>query len=221
MEHDIRYPHSHPLALEYLLRVIHDMALPVGDLLDGAAAWVEANQNEDGSLKNPSDLLDYPHEPWWNEGGQTQPDSIVGLLMVANKANPAIVSKTREWVEANLPLDAIQNQEWLFMLYHAYDYFMNVSDFPNLEQMRQATIQRIIDLSQAAPENQAYSLFTFVRSPESPIAQAAPALVQSKLDLMASQQGSDGGWGDQHGLPQWSSYVTILALQRLKAFGRW
>src|SRR5829696_1658490 len=61
LEHDMRYPLSHPLALEFLLRVLHDTALPAGDLLDRAAAWVQANQNEDGSLRNPADLLDYPH----------------------------------------------------------------------------------------------------------------------------------------------------------------
>src|SRR5690606_12323157 len=69
LEHDIRSPSSHPLALEYLLRILADCRLPAGDLLDGAATWLEANQNEDGSLKNPPDLQDYPHAPWWAGGG--------------------------------------------------------------------------------------------------------------------------------------------------------
>lgn len=221
LEHDMRYPNSHPLALEFLLRLLHDTGLPAGDLLDGAAAWVEANQNDDGSLKNPPDLLDYPHAPWWNEGGQSQPDAITGGLIRESKANAAIVKKTRAWVQANRSLAAIESEEWLFMLYHAYDYFMNDVDFPDVERYRQATIQRIIALANAAPEDQAYSLFMFVKNAESPIAQAAPVLIQRNLDLLASQQKADGSWLDQHGLPQWSPYWTIIALQRLKSFGRW
>jgi hypothetical protein len=166
-------------------------------------------------------LLDYPHAFWWDEGGQSQPDSIVGGLIREGKANAAIEKKTRVWVEANLSLEAIAKQEWLFMLYHAYDYFMNVSDFPNVETFRQATIQRIVQLAEAAPDNQAYSIFMFVKNPESPLAKAAPALVQRNLSLIASQQKEDGSWEDQHSLPQWSSYWTIIALQRLRAFGRW
>lgn len=221
LEHDIRYPHSHPLAMEYLLRVLHDTGLPAGDLLDGAAAWVEVNQNADGSLKNPPDLLDYPHAPWWNDGGQNQPDAIVGGLLREGKANAAIVQKTRLWVQANRGIEAIVNEEWLFMLYHAYDYFFNDAAFPNVERYRQATIERIIQLAQAAPENQAYSLFMFVRDANSPINKAAPELVQRNLDLLAAQQREDGSWQDQHGLPQWSSYWTVIALQRLRTFGRW
>jgi hypothetical protein len=220
LEHDIRYPHSHPLPLEFLLRLLHDTGLPAGDLLGGAADWVEANQNDDGSLRNPPDLLDYPHAPWWDEGGQSKPDSIVGGLMREGKANAAIVNKTRAWVKANLSLEAIESEKWLFMLYHAYDYFMNDSDFPNVERYRQATIQRIIALAKTAPENQAHSIFMFVRTPESPVAKAAPALIQRSIDLAESQQIADGSWPDQHNLLQWMSHNTIINLQRLKAFGR-
>lgn len=221
LEHDMRYPGSHPLALEFLLRVLHDSALPAGDLLDGAAEWVQANQNEDGSLKNPPDLLEYPHAPWWNEGGQSQPDAIVGGLLREGKANASILSKTREWVHLNRSLENIASEEWLFMLYHAYDYFMNDSEFPEIEKYRQSTIARVIELAKAAPENQAYSLFMFVTKPDSPIAKAAPELVKHHLDLLEKQQLADGSWKDQHDLPQWSPYWTIIALLRLRSFGRW
>ena len=221
LEHDMRYPHSHPLALEFLLRVLHDTALPAGDLLDGAAVWVQANQDNDGSLRNPADLLDYPHAPWWNDGGQSQPDAIVGGLLREGKANDAIINKTREWVKANRGLEAIASEEWLFMLYHAYDYFFNDSGFPEVEKYRQATLERIVQLAETAPDNQAYSLFMFVKKADSPLNQFAPQLVERNLDLLAKQQQNDGSWQDQHGLPQWSPYWTIVALLRLREFGRW
>src|SRR5687768_10357867 len=81
LEHDARCPQSHPLALEFLLGVLAQFDLPPGSLLDGAGEWVARSRQADGSLHNPPELLDYPHAPWWNEGGQSIPDSIVGNLI--------------------------------------------------------------------------------------------------------------------------------------------
>jgi hypothetical protein len=62
-EPDMRSPKSHPLALEFLLTVLHFHELPVGSVLVGTPEWVLANQQPDGALMNPSDLLNYPHAP--------------------------------------------------------------------------------------------------------------------------------------------------------------
>ena len=43
--------------------------------------WVERNRHEDGSLKNPDSLHNYPHASWWSGGGQSAPDSITGNLI--------------------------------------------------------------------------------------------------------------------------------------------
>ena len=221
LEHDIRYPDSHPLALEFLLRVMQDTDLPPGNLLDGDAEWVQANQQEDGYLVRKPELLDYPHAPWWSEGGQNIPDSIVGGLMKFGKANEAIISKTRAWVQQHLTLDSIRNEAWLFMLYHAFDYFNADATFPNIEQYRKATIERIVSLGQQIPDNQMHSLCTFIPSPQSAVAQAAPQLVEHMLSHLESTQLPDGSWHDQHNLPQWWSYCTILNLLTLRRFGRW
>jgi hypothetical protein len=221
LEHDIRYPDSHPLALEYLLRVLQDTDLPVGNLLDGTAAWVQANQQEDGFLVRKPELMDYPYAPWWNEGGQNIPDAVVGGLMKFGQANAALINKTRQWVEQHLTLDSIRNQEWLFMLYHPFDYFNADNEFPDVEAYRAATIEQIVKLGQQAPDNQLYSLFMFVHSPQSAVAQAAPQLVERALAVLESSQLEHGGWQDQHGLPQWSSYWTILSLLTLRRFERW
>jgi hypothetical protein len=194
--------------------------LPPGSLLDGTAQWVEAQQQADGSLANPPELLDYPHAPWWNEGGQTQPDSIVGRLMASGKANDTLIQKTRQWVKTHRTLENIQNEEWLFMLYHAYDYFMNDDAFPEVETFRQATIERITTLAQAIPENQIHSFFTFAPTPQSRVTKAAPDLVNRFLDILQAQQQDDGSWHDQHDLPQWFSYTTILNLLTLRRYGR-
>jgi hypothetical protein len=229
LEHDIRTPDSHPLALEYILGVFAQHDLPTGELFDSAAQWVEAQQREDGSLRNPPSVLDYPHAPWWDanennptmSGGQGAPDSITGLLHRFNKSSSSLLHPTREWVEQNLTLEAIKANEWLFMAYHAYDYFMNVDDFPDVETYRQATIDNIVNGIQKIPEKQYYHLFRFAPTPDSPVAQALPQDVLSRiLDYLATTQQDDGGWPDEHGLDQWYPMTTINVLHGLQNFGR-
>jgi hypothetical protein len=222
MEHDIRCPHSHPLALEYLSGVLDQYQIPLGNLLDGAPEWLERHQNEDGSLINPPEVLDYPHAGWWDGGGQHIPASTVGLLMKWGKATPQLRERTARWVANNLNIDQLQKNDWLFMSYHAYDYYMNVDTAPNLEACREGAVETILDLAYKAPDDQTYSLFRFAPTPDSVVAKAAKeGFIEAKLDYLLSTQGDDGGWRDQHGLPQWYPMVTISNLYTLRNYGRW
>jgi hypothetical protein len=221
MEHDARCPDSHPLALEFLLTVLTRTGIDPGNLLDGTAHWVEIKQAEDGSLCNPAAFLDYPHAPWWNGGGQTMPDSIVGNLMTLGKATPKLIASTRGWVERNVTLEAIHANDWLFMSYHAYDYFFADDDFPEVERYQEAVIANILRLAASAPENQRHTFFNFAPTPYLPVALAADEeLLEACLQTLETTQQEDGGWRDQHGLPQWYPWVTICNLLTLRAYGR-
>ena len=229
LEHDIRTPDSHPLALEFILSVFAQHDLRLGDLFDAAAQWVEAQQREDGSLHNPASVLEYPHAPWWDvdennptmSGGQSAPDSITGLLQRFSKSTPGLLQATQAWVKQNLTLEAIKANEWVFMAYHAYDYFMNVDDFPNVSADRQATIDNIVEGIQKMPEKQSYHLFRFAPTPDSAVAQALPENVLSRiLDYLAATQQDDGSWHDEHGLAHWCPLTTINVLHGLQNYGR-
>ena len=212
MEHDIRCPDSHPLALEYLLSMLQETGLPPGDLLTGTENWVQANQNDDGSLKNPAAVLEYPHAPWWNEGGQTMPDSIVGNLLTLHTVPDDILAKTRQWVTQNMTLEKIRETEWLFMLYHPFHYSFADTAFPDVEKYQQVTIERIIELAEKLPEEQIQSYFSFAPTPDSPVAKAAPELTARYLDHLENSQQEEGHWKDQHNLTQWMPYNTISAV---------
>jgi len=223
LEHDIKAPQSHPLALEYLLGLMKHGAVPPGSIFAGTADWVEAQMDERGDLRNPPETRAYPLEPWWQEeGGQTMPDAIVGNLIHFGFATPSLIEKTKAWVLANYTPAKVQDNEWLFMAYHAFDFFFAVDDFPELERFQQATVDNIVACAEAAPENQYDSLFVFAPTPDSMIARALPAGLPDRfLDALSDAQQPEGNWLDQHNLPQWYPMTTINVLLALKRYGRW
>ncbi len=222
LEHDIKCPDSHPLALEFLLTVGRDTGVPLAGLFDGTVAWLEAQRNADGSLANPPTIRDYPLVPWWIEsGGQSIPASITGNLIRLGMCSPSLAESTRAWVQGQLGLEQIEANAWLFMAYHAFDYFMNVPDYPDLEAHRQATIRNIVACAVAAPENQYNVVFQFAPMPDSPVAQALPPeFLRRCLDYLADTQRADGSWPEEHGIPRWTPYATIRVLLALRRYGR-
>ncbi len=221
-EHDLSAPQSNPLALEYLLSTLRYTGLPIGNLFDGTSEWVESQMDDKGFLNNPPETREYPLAPWWQEtGGQNLPDVIVANLMYFDQAKSSLIEKTKKWAEVNHTLDSIRANEWLFMAYHAVDYFFTVDDFPNLEAYQQATIENVIACAEKAPENQYYSLLQFAPTPDSIIAKALPdGLLNRYLDYLETAQQVDGSWLDQHDLPQWYPIVTINVLLGLRRHGR-
>jgi hypothetical protein len=224
LEHDIKSPLSNPLMLEFLLSVIRDTGIHPGTLLDNTPAWLESVQNPDGTLGNPPGLLDYPYAQWW-ESGQNKPDSITGNLIKLNLCPPSVKEKTRDWVLENLTLEKIRSNNWLFMTYHAYDYFFNVDDFPQLEKYQTATMDNIYTCALGHEEqgemNKLFPFFKYAADLESPVAKDAPAgLVDRILDHLGSSQREDGGWDDEHGLVYWQPYFSTIILLALKRFGR-
>ena len=222
-EHDLKTPQSNPLSLEYLLGVMKYSGIPPGSILAGSADWLVAQMDKDGNLRNPPETRDYPLAPWWQDaGGQTMPDSIVGNLIHFNAATPSLIEKTIRWALANHTPESIRENNWLFMAYHAFDFFFAIDELPDLPHFRQATIHNIVACASAAPENQYDSLFSFAPSLDSPIAKALPAgLLDRALDLLEGAQQDDGRWLDQHNLPQWQSMTTINVLLALRRYGRW
>ena len=222
-EHDIMAPQSNPLALEYLLTVMKHTGIEPGAILYGASDWVESQMDEAGDLRNPPEIRKYPLAPWWQEtGGQTMPDSIVANLIHFGCAKPSLVQKTKHWVAKRHTLESIRANEWLFMAYHAVDFFFTIDEFPDLALYRQATVENVVECAQNAPKSQYDSLFAFAPTPDAIITRALPAgLLQRYLDVLEHAQTDAGCWVDQHDLQQWWPMTTINVLLALQRFGRW
>ncbi len=224
LEHDLRCPESHPAALEFLLFVLVTFRIPPGDLLYGTSEWLEAHQNEDGTLRNPPTLMDYPLAPWWaGDGGQTIPDSIFGNLMHYREMTDPLYERMMAWAAANITEEKIHANEWLFMAYHAYDFLRNLVVFPDRERLWTAVQENITACAQAARPDQAYEILRFAPDPALKSLthpQIPDAVITKMLDQLEGAQQTDGSWHDEHNLPQWYPYTTILVLFGLKNYGR-
>ena len=102
---------------------------------------------------------------------------------------------------------------------------MNVQDFPDVEQYRQATIDAIVRCAERnrknGKKNQYFVLFQFATSPDTEVAQAMPhSLLEYHLDHLTSSQREDGGWDDENGLKHWQPYFSTVVLLALKNFNR-
>jgi hypothetical protein len=223
LEFDIKTPESHPLALEFALQIVRVTGIRANSLFHDAPEWLARTQASDGSLTNPSSVLDYPCAPWWVEsGGQTSPASIVGNLMRLSIVLGDVADATRQWVMENLTLEKIRNNTSLTMAYQAHDYFLNVDDFPNIGLYRSATLENIITLAEAAEPEQYYQFALYASDPDSPVAQAAsPKLKRRIFGTLAKIQQADGAWHDEHGFAEWHPWTTIAVLHALRQHGYW
>ncbi|MBC8171600.1 MAG: hypothetical protein H7X77_08000 [Anaerolineae bacterium] len=223
IEPDITTPVSHPRAMEFALQIFRTTGMRANNLFNDAPEWLETNRNVDGSLLNPAHLLDYPCAPWWRAScGQTSPASIVGNLVRLGIGTPIVLDSTSQWVQDNLTLEQLNSNDGLTLAYEAYDYFMNIDDFPQVERYRKAVIDNIIALVDAAPEKAGCSFFLLAVRPESPLAKAAPAALKKRLlSYLKATQTADGIWQDEHELPHWYPWTTIVVLNALKTYGVW
>ena len=222
IEHDLKCPDSNPISLEFLLTINRDTGMPMGSLLDGTIEWLENNLNDDGSFKAPDTLYDYPHA-WWmaKDIDPTIPDSIVGNLSRLGYLTPLLKESTRRWVSKNLNIDKVLSNNWLFMAYHAFDYYTNIGENEVTIGAESAVAKNIIQCVENAKESQYHTLFHFIKSPDDKLAKVIPnSYIDKFLDHLQAAQREDGGWNDEHGLEYWQPYITIEILCALRNFGR-
>ena len=211
--------------LEFLLSIGRDTGLPLSGVLDGTPQWVEGVQGEDGCAAESARPAGLPARALVGRRRQTQPDSITGNLTKLGLCPPVVRERTRQWVLANLGLDHIRANEWLFMAYHPFDYYMHVDDFPDVDAYRAATMENIYACALAHERkgelHKLFAIFQFAPGPDSPVAQHAPTgLIDRVLDHLQATQREDGGWDDEHGLAYWQPYFSTVVLLALQRFGR-
>lgn len=64
----------------------------------------------------------------------------------------SLAASTSKWAKSNLTLEHIQANDWLFMAYHAHDYYLNLEDTPENRPFIEATIDNILKCAQNATD---------------------------------------------------------------------
>lgn len=224
LEHDVKCPDSTVIALEFGLTVFRETHIPVSNLFEGSGQWVIDHANEDGTLRNPSTMLDYPCAPWQRDGHDCSL-STVGNLFRFGYGNDELLSIGHRIAKERVTLEKIAENDWFFMCYRPFDFYFNIPAFDDIEDYQEAVLANMNACLKLHIEKgemkKLFPLFQFIHSPNSPLLEAIDqSLVEQTLDYYASTQREDGGWDDEHGLKYWQPYFSTLVLLGLKRFNR-
>lgn len=221
IEHDIRTPESHAVAVEFALGVMAEFDLAATDVVARTAAWCEGNQVESGEFPLGESFHRYPRAPWWQEATSWPPDAITARLARLGAAPPRLRERAARWVDANLQVEELRGldgESWRYRLYHYADYFSAI-ETAGAATWREAIAAKVVELARVQADGECALGWGWAAAlPEG----AVPAdLVEKRLAALAAGQQEDGGWPDPHGLIQWRSLHTLWALKTLRARGRW
>jgi hypothetical protein len=218
VEHDIRTPASHAVAVEYALGVLAEFKLANPESVARTAAWCEASQAESGEFSIGEAFHRYPRAGWWQEVTSWPPDAITGRLAALGAAPPRLRERTARWVAQHLTLEELRGldlESWRYRLYHYADYFFNV-EAPDAAGWREAIQEKVVELARAQPDAECALGWGWTAA--LPAGAIPRELVEKRLTVLASSQEEDGGWPDPHGLLQWRPMHTIWALRTLGAY---
>jgi hypothetical protein len=221
IEHDVRAPASHAVAVEYSLAVIREFDLSEPAMLARTAAWCEAQQLASGAFPLPKQVHRYPRAPWWRETQEWPPDAIVGRLAALGVSSPRLLERARGWAERHLTREELAGltvENWVYRLYHYAEYFLNIEVFPEREAWRAATLEKTVELARAQPDAAAGMGFGWTAT--LPPGVLPEELVEKALESLVGGQREDGSWPDRHDLRQWQPIQTIWALKTLRDHGR-
>lgn len=81
IEPDLRTPVSNAVSVETALCLIDLADVHDGGIIREVAHWASRAMNQNGWISHPvSDIMHYPHQPWWENQDDTRILSISGLL---------------------------------------------------------------------------------------------------------------------------------------------
>jgi hypothetical protein len=220
VEHDIRTPASHAVAVEFALGVMREFGLANPEIVARTAAWCDTNLSETGDFPLGEAFHAYPRAAWWQEATSWPADAITGRLVALGAAPPRLRERTARWVAQNLSLDELRGldtESWRYRLYHYANYLLSV-DAPEADTWRSAIVAKVVELARAQPD--AETALGWGWAAALPPDTIPRELIEKRLSVLAHAQAEDGGWPDPHGLLQWRSLHTIWAVKTLREHGR-
>jgi hypothetical protein len=245
LEPDSRGPSSHPGTTETALRVLDEIERFADPMVGRVLGFLTSAATPDGGVPValPS-LRDEPRAPWWSVetdspvGALLPTAGIAGLLHKHGVDHPWLTAATDFCWRAIAALAETHPYEVEFVL----PFLDHVPDRPRAEREaerlgRLVRGQRLLLLDPDAPETvrippgygpgEVHTPLDYAPRPTS-LARRwfTDEEIERSLDALEGEQGEDGGWSfrwrewNPATSIEWRGRVTIDALNRLRAYGR-
>jgi hypothetical protein len=234
LEPDVRTPASEPACVTHALEILHEVGAADRSLATGALDWLQTVTRPDGGV--PFVLAaarDWPRAPWFEKIDDDPPSS---LLMTAGIAGAAHrLGLEHPWLDA--ATDYCWERAGELAQGHAYtlrngvDFLDAVPDRARAEEVLATVADRIppdgLLVVEGGTENEVLRPLELARRPDHAGRRLYDdAVIERELDRLAAEQRDDGGWTvdflawNPVAAWEWRGYVTVLALQTLRAYGR-
>jgi hypothetical protein len=125
IEPDLLCPESTGIGAETAMGILDLLGMdqdgPEGEIVDRLVGWIAARQDERGAIPHPPQgLLDYPHQPWWENADDARILTLAGLLCKWNVDAPTVYAGARRYYETYEFPDKWQTYNYPFYVYLKY-----------------------------------------------------------------------------------------------------
>lgn len=98
LEPDLLCPESSAIGAETAMGVLDVLDEQDAEIVTPLVGWIVANQDERGVIPHPRGrMLDYPHQPWWENPDDARILTLAGLLKKWGVDAPALYARARSY----------------------------------------------------------------------------------------------------------------------------
>ena len=121
LEPDLLTPSSTGVGAETALCLLDMVDLPINNLVQEIAGWVYQHINDIGILPYPpEDLMDYPHQPWWENADNERILAVSGFLSKFHVVNPEGEQKIARHIQKKELPQKIEIYDYPLFVYALY-----------------------------------------------------------------------------------------------------
>ncbi|HEY3283893.1 MAG TPA: hypothetical protein VGN26_16625 [Armatimonadota bacterium] len=215
LEMDLLCPASSPIAAEEALKILDEVHVRRGPLLERLVLWIEESQQPDGTLLHPpADVKQYPHSPWWAGADPERVLALAGYLAKWGLGSDRFFRRVGDLFESLPPPDRVQG----FGHYAFYPRYLYVRFAPGVRDQRPrlSELLRLLPaLIEGSPEH--HPLLSLPPGYEDVV---EPELLRREAERWVGDLEGDGGLRPSYpDLPWWRPYDTLRGLIRLQSYG--
>ncbi len=231
LEPDIRCPDSQPVTVQHALEIL-DAVGPDAEMVRAACDFLTTITTAEGGVPFVLPTAgNYPHAPWWssddNPPASLNPTAaIVGLLHKLGVNHPWLEPATAYCWEKIAALQPSEMHEMGVVI----TFLRYIPDRRRAERELERLGQQLLGsglVADIAATDYVRKPLDWAPTPDHPLRPLFDAAtIQTNLDILIAGQQEDGGWPITW-LPlspgcelEWRGWVTLAALQTLRANGR-